>query len=351
MLSTARSAPLILGYGAGAAILLSAFQYTGGRLSGFGRDPDVDEVERKEFLRKNRRRPLEETINELGEGRGEFFFSFFFFLFPLCCLFLPASPSLLTSEGSLCADYNLIVQKQVSTPLATPSGEQSASRRPMESMCPSTRSCRRCRIKVSVFLLSSRHLDFLICTPVNFQSGRIARDQCTYISISLLKKKLGEKKGKMALFSPCHVCFLATLPTDDSCEGNTLQYALVRSDQRRDGRLWSMLFYRVARLSELFFLLVLLVTCYLAPPVHLQWKAIVFRSPCLPAHLPTRSLAFPPNPTARGCIHLAQNRQVVCMHADSTSVSNSPHRHSSERGPNRRSARNHAAASSSSVVV
>jgi hypothetical protein len=30
----------------------------------------VDEVERKEFIRKNRRRPITETIHELAEGRG-----------------------------------------------------------------------------------------------------------------------------------------------------------------------------------------------------------------------------------------------------------------------------------------
>ena len=39
-------------------------------MSGYKRDPDVDEVARKEFLRRNRRRPIEETIEALGEGRG-----------------------------------------------------------------------------------------------------------------------------------------------------------------------------------------------------------------------------------------------------------------------------------------
>jgi hypothetical protein len=61
-----------VGYGAATAIVLSAFSYTGGRLGGLARDKDVDEVSRKEEIRKNRRRPLEETINELGEGRGTF---------------------------------------------------------------------------------------------------------------------------------------------------------------------------------------------------------------------------------------------------------------------------------------
>lgn len=53
------------------AVVIAAFEYTGGKLSGYDRDPEVDEYERKERLRKNRRRPIEETIAELGEGRGE----------------------------------------------------------------------------------------------------------------------------------------------------------------------------------------------------------------------------------------------------------------------------------------
>lgn len=34
-------------------------------------DPDVDEVARKEYMRKNRRRDIGEIVNELGEGRGK----------------------------------------------------------------------------------------------------------------------------------------------------------------------------------------------------------------------------------------------------------------------------------------
>lgn len=67
-----RSAPAILGYGVALAIALGAFSYTGGKLNGYQRDTTVDEVARKEYLRKNRRRPIEEIANELGEGRGEF---------------------------------------------------------------------------------------------------------------------------------------------------------------------------------------------------------------------------------------------------------------------------------------
>jgi len=65
-----RSVPRVLGFGAGLAVLLGAFDYTGNSLRGYDRDPEVDEVARKEYLRKNRRRPIEETIAELGEGRG-----------------------------------------------------------------------------------------------------------------------------------------------------------------------------------------------------------------------------------------------------------------------------------------
>ncbi|KAI9825185.1 MAG: hypothetical protein M1819_000590 [Sarea resinae] len=65
-----RTFPAVLGYGAGAAVLLGVFDYTGGVLTGYTRDPEVDEFDRKEYMRKNRRRPIQETIEDLGEGRG-----------------------------------------------------------------------------------------------------------------------------------------------------------------------------------------------------------------------------------------------------------------------------------------
>ena len=65
-----RSAPAVLGYGAALSVVLAAFTFTGGKLTGYERDPTVDEVSRKEYLRKNRRRPVDEIVNELGEGRG-----------------------------------------------------------------------------------------------------------------------------------------------------------------------------------------------------------------------------------------------------------------------------------------
>lgn len=65
-----RTLPAFLGYGALLSVLMGVFDYTGGKLTGYEKDPTVDEVDRKEFLRKNRRRPIWETIQELGEGRG-----------------------------------------------------------------------------------------------------------------------------------------------------------------------------------------------------------------------------------------------------------------------------------------
>ncbi|ESZ96695.1 hypothetical protein SBOR_2954 [Sclerotinia borealis F-4128] len=62
--------PAVFGFGTLTAVVLSAYAYTGGALSGYKRDPNVDEFERKEYLRKNRRIPMEQTVAELGEGRG-----------------------------------------------------------------------------------------------------------------------------------------------------------------------------------------------------------------------------------------------------------------------------------------
>jgi hypothetical protein len=60
----------VLGFGALTAVVMGAYDYTGGRLTGYQRDAKIDEFDRKEYLRKNRRRPIEETIAEVGEGRG-----------------------------------------------------------------------------------------------------------------------------------------------------------------------------------------------------------------------------------------------------------------------------------------
>lgn len=65
-----RSFPAVIGYGAALATLQGVFEYTGGKLNGYEADSSVDQYERKEQLRRNRRRPIEETLQELGEGRG-----------------------------------------------------------------------------------------------------------------------------------------------------------------------------------------------------------------------------------------------------------------------------------------
>ncbi|KAH8668721.1 hypothetical protein BX600DRAFT_510790 [Xylariales sp. PMI_506] len=63
--------PQILGWGAVAAVVQTAYEFTGSSLKGKKVESEfADEFERKEHLRKNRRRPIEETVAELGEGRG-----------------------------------------------------------------------------------------------------------------------------------------------------------------------------------------------------------------------------------------------------------------------------------------
>ena len=67
---TVRTFPAILGLGAGLAVAEAAFDYTGGSLWGWKQDIERDEYEHKEMLRTTRRRPLQETLEQLGEGRG-----------------------------------------------------------------------------------------------------------------------------------------------------------------------------------------------------------------------------------------------------------------------------------------
>lgn len=93
------------------AVVLSAFQFTGGRLQGYRRDPEIDEVARKEYMRKNRRRPIDETVNQLGEGRGEF------------------------QEERSCGKWTLTYAVQESMRLDTQSGERRESRMRMASTC------------------------------------------------------------------------------------------------------------------------------------------------------------------------------------------------------------------------
>ncbi|CAN9088220.1 hypothetical protein AA0113_g2223 [Alternaria arborescens] len=68
-----RSLPFMLGAGVCFSTALSAYRYANG-MRGVGdiRDQvdDDGEVERREELKKVRRRPLSETLQQLGEGRG-----------------------------------------------------------------------------------------------------------------------------------------------------------------------------------------------------------------------------------------------------------------------------------------
>lgn len=66
-----RTFPAVLGLGAGSAVFQGVFDYCGGKFSGWDKDPNVDIVDQKEWLRKNKRRPVQETIDDIGEGRGE----------------------------------------------------------------------------------------------------------------------------------------------------------------------------------------------------------------------------------------------------------------------------------------
>jgi hypothetical protein len=49
---------------------MGAFEYTGGSLFGYKKNRDVDEFERREQLRTQWRTSGEQTLAELGEGRG-----------------------------------------------------------------------------------------------------------------------------------------------------------------------------------------------------------------------------------------------------------------------------------------
>ncbi|ORY12021.1 hypothetical protein BCR34DRAFT_311068 [Clohesyomyces aquaticus] len=67
----ARRLPIVFGAGASMSVVMAAFAYTKG-FKGYkkGVATEEDEVERKERLKRQRRRPIQEIIDELGEGRG-----------------------------------------------------------------------------------------------------------------------------------------------------------------------------------------------------------------------------------------------------------------------------------------
>lgn len=59
----------ILGYGALVGVTLGVADYSGGF---FGSFKEEDAMEQREYMKAHRRRPMEETIAEIGEGRGPF---------------------------------------------------------------------------------------------------------------------------------------------------------------------------------------------------------------------------------------------------------------------------------------
>lgn len=65
-----RSIPFTLGAGAVFGTVMATYRYSKGLAGYESAVLDEDEVERREAMKKMRRRPLSETIEQLGEGRG-----------------------------------------------------------------------------------------------------------------------------------------------------------------------------------------------------------------------------------------------------------------------------------------
>jgi hypothetical protein len=72
----ARTFPSVFGYGTALAVVLSAFEYTGGSLFGKEKDHNLDKYAELERIRTNYRTPAEQTFAELGEGRGMLMLSY-----------------------------------------------------------------------------------------------------------------------------------------------------------------------------------------------------------------------------------------------------------------------------------
>ncbi|KOS17973.1 NADH-ubiquinone oxidoreductase 21.3 kDa subunit [Escovopsis weberi] len=60
--------PVVLSLGALVGTVQGSFNYLGGRIDSFRKEED--EFERKEIIRRTTRVPVEQTIAEIGEGRG-----------------------------------------------------------------------------------------------------------------------------------------------------------------------------------------------------------------------------------------------------------------------------------------
>jgi len=65
-----RTMPSVLGSGVLLGVALAGAQYTGGAVFSQRSDPDEDKFAKREEVRRRFRRPVNELINEIGEGRG-----------------------------------------------------------------------------------------------------------------------------------------------------------------------------------------------------------------------------------------------------------------------------------------
>lgn len=63
--------PIVMALGGFCAAVQSTFYFTGNRLDGYQSEHE-DEFEHKEIIRRTTRVPIEQTVAEIGEGRGKF---------------------------------------------------------------------------------------------------------------------------------------------------------------------------------------------------------------------------------------------------------------------------------------
>lgn len=62
--------PVVMGLGVLVGSVQGTLQFLGGRIDSFKKEDD--EFARKETVRRTTRLPVEQTISEVGEGRGAF---------------------------------------------------------------------------------------------------------------------------------------------------------------------------------------------------------------------------------------------------------------------------------------
>jgi hypothetical protein len=60
--------PVVMGLGAFVSAIQGTFSLFGNRIDSF--KEEEDEFQRKEIMRRTTRVPIEQTISEIGEGRG-----------------------------------------------------------------------------------------------------------------------------------------------------------------------------------------------------------------------------------------------------------------------------------------